>query len=61
MTADKTYVSLSYIYDAEIKALVKAACNDMGRPYMDGISSIVELIESDLISAKGKETEQPDE
>lgn len=58
MTADKTYVSLSYIYDAEIKALVKAACDGMERAYMNGISSLVELIESDLISAKGKETER---
>lgn len=61
MIVDKTYVSLSNIYDAEIKALAQAACEGMERSYMNGISSLVELIESDLISANGKETERTDE
>lgn len=52
----EVYMSLANVYEAERKALARAACDDIGQSYMRGICAMVAQIESDLLDAEaGKE------
>lgn len=55
------YMSLANVYEAERKALARAAFDDMGQSYMRGICAMVAQVESDLLDAQHGETEQGDE
>lgn len=55
------YMSLANVYEAERKALARAACDDMGQSYMRGICAIVAQIESDLLDAQNEETKDEED
>jgi hypothetical protein len=52
------YMSLEDVYTAERKALVRAACDDLGQSYMHGICAVVAQLESDLLDAKNSGARQ---
>lgn len=54
----ETYMSLANVYEAERKALARAACDDMGQSYMHGICAVVAQLESDLLDAQNSGARQ---
>lgn len=55
------YMSLANVYEAERKALARAACDDIGQSYMRGICAIVAQIESDLLDAQNEKTKDEED